>query len=165
MFALVAAILGIYTEPVPHSLAQSDVRLSGKEISTLLTGKRIAVRHNRNIEGTADSPVFVTRSDGSVSELIFVFRSDGSYRRLCENIARNSDRFKCIGVFKDVSSGTWAVRENMFCIQDLIAFATRDVCYGVARAGSKYRLHYAGAGPMRGVSRSLLDGMEFEVKP
>jgi hypothetical protein len=145
--------------------AQAKARLSGAEIDRLVRGKTLFVRSDRGIRGTAERPEFFTRQDGGSVELSYETRSDGSYRRACIAAFDRSGPIKCGGPFGAVGTGIWQVQGNAFCLRDVVARASEQVCYEVERAGARLRFHLASGGLPSGEFRGFLDAVEFEVRP
>jgi hypothetical protein len=158
-------VLGFLAVAPELAKGQTGSRLSGPEVSQLLTGKTVVFRHDRNIRGSAEDPEVFARTDGVVSELTVTYRGDGSFRRLCRFFAPSGNSGPCGGVLKDVSTGVWEIRGGGICQRDLIAAGSREACFEIERAGLRYRWRYVGAKLVRGPFNSLIDGLEFDVRP
>lgn len=164
-FAAALAIAWATSLLSPASVsAQSDAQLTGAEIVRLVSGKTVIVRSDRGIRGSADRPEFFTRTDGGWVELHYVCRGDGSYRRLCPAAYDGKGPTNCRGPFGAVGTGVWLVQGNSFCLRDLVARASEPICYGIARAGTRYSFHYVSGGIPAGDFRGYLDRLEFEVR-
>lgn len=146
-----------------HVSAESGARLAGPEIIRLISERRIVVRTDRAVRGSAERPQFYARADGIVTEVSYVFRGDLSYRRQCKRVVRGNDTVICRGAFGGVGIGVWEVRDGFLCTRDLVAGTGREACHSIARVGTKYRFHAAPDLPMRGSFRSFLDGLEFDA--
>jgi hypothetical protein len=160
--ALLPLFIALGVAPATAQPAQS---LAGAEIKTLLTNKRLVLRSERVVHGTATDFRFGRRSDGGWSIIAIYFRDDGSLRRTCEDFRRGTT-WPCAGPWGKESAGVWQVNGNQLCLVELNATAGRITsCYLVARAGSRYRLHLHGDHPVRGEAKSFMDDTEFEVRP
>lgn len=161
---IVLALLMAAPEP---ALAQAGSRLSGPEITQTLIGKTLVFRHDRGIRGSAGDAEIFTRTDGVVAELTMSYNADGSYRVFCKLFAPNGSSGPCGGPYSDKGStaGVWQIRGNTICNRDLVAAASREACFAIERAGTRYRWRYVGPKMVRGPFNSLVDGIEFAVRP
>ena len=161
-FAILLSFIAWGLAPASAQPAQS---LAGAEIRSLLTNKRLVLRSERVVHGTATDFRFGRRSDGGWSIITIFFRDDGSLRRACEDVRRGTT-WPCAGPWGKESTGVWQVNGNQLCLVELGATAGRTTsCYLIARAGGRYRLHLHGDHPLRGEARSFMDDTEFEVRP
>ena len=158
VYGFVVALAGLAPTT---AAAQTALRLTEAEITTLVTGKSLVVRTNRGIRGTAASPEFFTGTGAGI-ELTLVCRADGSYRRLCKGIGPTG---KCAGPMEGMGTGIWQIQGRILCLRDLVARSSMPMCYEIARAGPRFRFHLASGGLSTGEIRSFLDGLEFEVRP
>jgi hypothetical protein len=162
---LAASLFALAALGIAPAVAEQAQGLSGAEIKSLLTNKRLVLRSERVVHGTATDFQFSRRTDGGSAIITIYFRDDGSLRRSCEETRRGTT-WPCGGPWGKESTGVWEVNGNQLCVVELNATAGRTrSCYLVARAGSRYRLHLQGDYPRRGGARSFMDDTDFEVRP